>query len=50
MNWYLRICFIEGFLPADGMPSVPKADVNISVGKLHFGLTNPGYNRKIEAT
>jgi hypothetical protein len=50
VNRHLRISFSAEFLPAVGMSSAPKADVNISVGKLHFGLTNPGYNRKIEAT
>jgi len=49
MNRYLRICFIAGFLPAVGMPSAPKTDVNICVGKLHFGLTKHLLTGKIEA-
>lgn len=36
MNRHLRISFIAEFLPDVG---APKVDVNISVGKLHFGLT-----------
>jgi hypothetical protein len=49
MNRYLRICIIAGFLLAFGTPPAHKADVNISVGKLHFGLTKATLNGKIDA-
>jgi hypothetical protein len=49
MNRLSQLCISARILHAFGTTSSPKADVNIRVGKLRFGLTKAARNGKIEA-